>query len=107
MDECVILGHYSKREHIEDYFKYVKNELGLGAPVCLANSMLMHAEAVQICFTAWMVSRFWLNFKDRIGLREFVEEMRISYYLALFKLGLIPLDVDSYVYEFLKQKCIV
>jgi hypothetical protein len=69
--------------------------------------MLMHAEAVQICFTAWMVSQFWLNFKDRIGLREFVEEMRISYYLALFKLGLIPSDMDWHVYEFLKPKCIV
>ena len=104
MNEYVILGHYSKREHIEDYFNYVKNELGLGAPVYLANSMLMHAEAVQICFTAWMVSQFWLNFKDRIGLREFVEEMRISYYLALFKLGLIPSDMDWHVYEFLKPK---
>jgi len=25
MNEYVILGHYSKREHIEDYFNYVKN----------------------------------------------------------------------------------
>jgi len=58
--------------------------------------MLMHAEAVQICFTAWMVSQFWLNFKDRIGLREFVEEMKISYYLALFKLGMIPSDMQMW-----------
>ncbi len=107
MDEHVILSHYSKREDIEDYFNYVKNELGLGAPVYLAKNMLMHAEAVQICFTAWMVSQFWLNFKDQIGLREFVEEMRTLYYLALFKLGLIPLDMDWHVYEFLKPKCIV
>ncbi|MCL5032910.1 MAG: hypothetical protein M1542_06695 [Thermotogae bacterium] len=34
------------------------------------------------------------KFKDRIGLREFVEKMRISYYLALFKLELIPSDMD-------------
>ncbi|MGC8708634.1 MAG: hypothetical protein ACP5R1_07935 [Athalassotoga sp.] len=53
MDEYVILGHYSKREHIEDYFNYVKNELGLGAPVYLAKSMLMHAEAVQILRYGW------------------------------------------------------
>jgi len=33
--------------------------------------------------------------------------MRISYYLALFKLGLIPSDMDWHVYEFLKPKCIV
>jgi hypothetical protein len=107
MDEYVILGHYSKREHIEDYFNYVKNELGLGAPVYLANSMLMHAEAVQICFTVWMVSQFLLNVKDQIGLRDFVEKMRISYYFTLFKLGLIPLDMDWHAYEFLKLKCIL
>ena len=107
MDEYVILGHYSKRENIEDYFNYVKNELGLGAPVYLAKSMLMHAEAVQICFTVWMVSQFWLNFKDQMGLRDFVEKMRISYYFTLFKLGLIPSDMDWHSYEFLNPKCIV
>jgi hypothetical protein len=46
MDEYVILGHYSKREHVEDYFNYVKNELGLGAPVYLANK---YAHACRGC----------------------------------------------------------
>ena len=67
----------------------------------------MHAEAVQICFTVWMVSQFWLNVKDQIGLRDFVEKMRISYYFTLFKLGLIQSDMDWHAYEFLKLKCIV
>ncbi|MGC9213438.1 MAG: hypothetical protein ACP5F2_08260 [Athalassotoga sp.] len=98
---------YSVFEPALVYFNYVKNELGLGAPVYLAKSMLMHAEAVQICFTVWMVSQFWLNFKDQIGLRDFVEKMRISYYFTLFRLGLIPSDMDWHAYEFLKRKCIL
>jgi len=79
----------------------------LKAQVYLARNMLMHVEAVQICFTVWMVSQFWLNVKDQVGLREFVERMRILYCLVLFMLGLIPLDMDWHVYDFLKPKCIV
>jgi len=39
--------------------------------------------------------------------REFVEKMRILYYLALFMFGLFPLDMDWHVYDLLKPKCIV
>lgn len=56
MDEYVILGHYSKRENIEDYFNYVKNELGLKAPVYLARNMFMHVEAVQISSYGWYLN---------------------------------------------------
>jgi len=52
-----------------------------------------------LCFTVWMVSQFLLNFKGRIGLREFV--------WTLFKLGLILLDIGWYAYEFLKSKWII
>ena len=52
--------------------------------------MLMHVEAVQICFSVWMVSQFWLNVKDHVGLREFVERMRILYYLASFMYRIDP-----------------
>ena len=37
----------------EDYFNYVKNELGLKVAVYLVRNMLMHVEAVQICFTVF------------------------------------------------------
>ncbi|MEM3265671.1 MAG: hypothetical protein QXH07_06935 [Thermoplasmata archaeon] len=58
-----------------------------------AKHMLMYMEAVQICFTG-IISQFWLNVKDRMRLREFVEKMRISYYAALVMLELIPLDTN-------------
>jgi hypothetical protein len=42
--------------------------------------MLRHVELVSLYFTLWMISQFWLNVKDRQGLRDFIEQWRIFYF---------------------------
>ncbi len=80
-----ILEHYSKRTYIELGFKYAKNELGLKSMVYSKTSTLRHVELVSLFFTTWIVSQFWLNVKDWLGLREFIEQIRISCFVVLLK----------------------
>jgi hypothetical protein len=80
LSEDEILAHYSKRTYIELGFKYAKNELGLKSMVYSEKSMLRHVELVSLYFTLWMISQFWLNVKDRQGLRDFIEQWRIFYF---------------------------
>ncbi len=86
MNDFEIFEHYSKRTYIETYFKYTKNELGLKSSAYSARSVLRHVELVELYFMIWMISQFWRNVKDRIGLRDFVEHMRMMYYEVLVEI---------------------
>jgi len=73
MPEYEILNHYSKRETVEEYFKQAKGLLGLKAQVYSQRSTEKHTELVALYFTAMMIARYYLNVKDRIGFRGFIE----------------------------------
>lgn len=104
MGQEEILNHYSKRTYIETYFKMVKNELGLKCLAYSAESTLRHVEAVQMFFTAWMISRFWLNAKEQVGFREFVESMRLCFYFSLFMACFSSRDPGNFLsFDFVKS----
>ena len=107
MNDFEILGHYSKRTYIETYFKYAKNELGLKSIVYSSKSMLRHTELVELYFTIWMISQFWRNVKDRMGLREFIEQMRIFYYDVLLELIVHDSSFYHRLKSFFDQTCII
>ncbi len=102
-----ILEHYSKRTYIELGFKYAKNELGLKSMVYSKTSMLRHVELVSLFFTTWMVSQFWLNVKDHLGLREFIEQIRISCFIVLLKAISKDLSYIQRLESFHIQTCII
>ena len=83
MIEQEILEHYSKRNYIETYFKEVKQNFGLKPQVFSAKSTERHVELVQLAFTVWILARFYRSVKDQIGLRDFLEKLRLNYYLWL------------------------
>jgi len=81
MTEQEILEHYSKRNYIETYFKEAKQNFGLKSQVFSAKSTERHVELVQLAFSVWMLARFYRSVKDQIGLRDFLEELKLNYYL--------------------------
>jgi len=86
MTEYEILDHYSKRETVEEYFKQTKGLLGLKTQVYSQRSTEKHSELVALYFMAMMIARYYLNVKDQMGFREFVEQQVELHYLdkALF-----------------------
>jgi hypothetical protein len=99
MTEYEILNHYSKRETVEEYFKQAKGLLGLKTQVYSQRSTEKHTELVALYFTAMMIARYYLNVKDRIGFREFIERQIEQYHLekALFSLfALFVRDPESF-----------
>ncbi|OAA26158.1 hypothetical protein AT15_06575 [Kosmotoga arenicorallina S304] len=108
MPEHEILGHYSKRNYIETYFKEVKQNFGLKPQVFSAKSTERHVELVQLAFTVWMLARFYRSVKDQIGLRDFLEKLRLNYYLCLaMRIIQTGYPVITRPFEFLvNSKCI-
>jgi len=102
-----ILEHYSKRTYIELSFKYAKNELGLKSMVYSARSMLRHVEFVSLFFALWMISQFFLNVKDRLGLRDFVEQIGISCFVILLRIISKDLRYVQKFEIFHRQTCII
>jgi len=81
MTEYEILDHYRKRETVEEYFKQAKGLLGLKTQVYSQHSTEKHTELVALYFTAMMIARYYLNVKDRMGFREFVERQVEQHHL--------------------------
>ena len=108
MTEQEILEHYSKRNYIETYFKEVKQNFGLKPQVFSAKSTERHVELVQLAFTVWILARFYRSVKDQIGLRDFLEKLRLNYYLWLATRRIeTGYQAISHPFEFLvNSKCI-
>jgi len=108
MTEQEILEHYSKRNYIETYFKEVKQNFGLKPQVFSAKSTERHVELVQLAFSVWMLARFYRSVKDQIGLRDFLEELKLNYYLWL---AMKMIETGSHIsphhfMSFVNLKCI-
>jgi len=80
-----ILEHYRKRNHIETYFKAVKQNFGLKAQVFSSTSFQKHVELVQLAFTTWMIANFYRSVKDQVSLRDFLEEIKFDYFIHLVR----------------------
>ena len=63
------------------YFKQTKGLLGLKTQVYSQRSTEKHSELVALYFMAMMIARYYLNVKDQVGFREFVEQQVELYHL--------------------------
>ena len=70
-------------------------------------SMLRHLKIIELYVTIWMMFQTWRNAKDRLGLRDFVERMRIIYYVVLFRLIKANPGFRRKLESFIDQTCII